>query len=137
MFMSAKTFFDDNTNKNMGTLRRMETEMPADFVRIYRKNVARTTPHVSGALKSSIITQVLGNTGTVGWRLPYAAAQNEGGHDQKQPVQGWNHRDNDGYKTIKPGFYRYKRGNKGFATRAFYQTQKDMEPLLRARGYIK
>ncbi len=136
MFLSAKAFFDDNTNHNKGLLIRMQTEIPADFVRLYRKNVAPITPEATGALKRSIITQVLGNQGTIGWRLPYAAAQNAGGHTVPRTVRGIR-KDTGEFGIIPAGYYPYSNGAKGFAFRAFQQTQSEMPANFRARGYIK
>lgn len=139
MFLSAKAFFEDNTQANIRLLIRANETIPAEFVKIYKKNVVKLTPMKTGALRKSIITQQVGNTANISWRLPYARAQNDGGH-----TIGETRRVNiDGrFVTLKPGFYRYKHyttpgtGPK-FAFLAFQQTQKEMPAVLRELGLTK
>lgn len=124
MFVTAKVFFDDKTANNIKLIREFDN-VPADFVRLYKKHVAPITPVRTGWLRRSIMTQVLGNTAKIGWRATYAAAQNEGGHTQEHYVRGWNMRDG-GMSTIKPGTYRYPRG-KGFADRAAVLAELELD----------
>lgn len=76
--MSAKAVFDDKLAEDELLITRSVTELPRMFVTQYRKNVAPITPKKTGALRRSIVTQVLGNQANIGWRLPYAIDQNQG-----------------------------------------------------------
>lgn len=140
MFLSAKAFFEDGTANNTRVLLRAETEIPQDFVRLFKKNVAPLTPMKTGALRRSIITQVIGNKAEISWRVPYAKAQHDGGHTQSHTVRGKNQRDG-GFGTIKPGPYVYSRYSKGggpkFGTLAYDRTRNQMPAIFRQRGYTK
>lgn len=136
MFISAEAFFQDETANNTRVLRRAETELPAEFVRRYKKNVVKITPMKSGYLRRSIITQALGNTANISWRAPHAGAQNEGGHrvNAKRVVNI------DGnFVTLQPGYYRYRNyttpgTGPNFATKAFMATQDEMPAVYRQMG---
>ena len=141
MFISAKAYFDDNTPKLNALLMRMETDLPQEFVRLYKRNVVKLTPMKTGALRRSIITQAIGNTANIGWRSRYAKAQNEGGHTVPKAVRGPNTRDG-GFSTINAGFYSYSRYTTAgtgprFAQTAMSQTKRDMQAYLKQRGYTK
>lgn len=141
MYLSAKAVFNDKTKVNTALLIRMETEIPADFTRIYKQNALKVTPRgQTNRLVRSIITQATKGRGEISWRAPYAAAQNEGGHNVYRKVVGTIKPGNPGageFGIIPAGFYPYSNGAKGFAGRAFRQTQLDMIPLARQRGYTK
>lgn len=81
MFLSAKAFFNDNTANNKFLIKQAETAIPREFVRLFKKNVVAITPRKSGALRRSIITQAMGSRAQIGWRMPYAGAQEAGGHN--------------------------------------------------------
>lgn len=141
LFVKADVFFQDGTAHNTRLFRRMETEIPRDFVDLYRKNVVKITPMKTGWLRRSIITQVLGNVGNISWRARYALAQNEGGHSQTHTVRGANQRDG-GFGTIVPGTYRYSRYTTAgtgprFANIAWEATQAQMPAKLREKGFTK
>jgi hypothetical protein len=141
MFLTAKAFFQDNTQNNKRVLIRAETEIPAEFVKRFKKNVVKITPMKTGALRRSIITQSLGGRAEISWRSPYAKVQHEGGHTVSEPVRGLN--PNTGkYSTIKPGFYRYRNYTTAgtgprFGTRAYQATQAEMPAVLRELGLTK
>lgn len=136
MFLSAKATFNDKTNQHTRLLIRMETEIPQDFVRLYKKNAVKVTPIKSGRLRRSIITQATPGRGEVTWRAPYAAAQNAGGHTVTKTIKGPNKRDG-GFGIILPGFYAYNNGARGFAFRAFTQTNADLQAMVRQRGFTQ
>jgi phage gpG-like protein len=130
MFLSARAFFRDNSANYKVLVKQAETEIPAEFVKLYRRNALAVTPiGETGYLRRSIITQAIGNRAQIGWRAPYAAAQNVGRHTVKKPIKGPNKRDG-GYGTIKPGVYTYPK-NAGFAQKAFYATRRQMPAVLR------
>lgn len=139
MFLSAKTFFDDNTENNVRLLISAKETIPAEFVKRYKKNVVKITPKKTGALRRSIITQQVGNTANISWRSAYAGAQNVGGH-----IVAERRRINiDGrFVTLMPGYYRYKHyttpgTGPRFAQIAFEETQKEMPAVLRELGLTK
>lgn len=81
MFLSAKAFFDPvNLDLKKTLYRRAETQLPNEFIKLYKRNVVSGTPKKTGALRRSIITQALGTRAEIGWRAPYAQAQEDGGH---------------------------------------------------------
>lgn len=138
MFISAKAYFDNKIDTNIQLLRRAETALPEEFVRLYKRNVVAITPRKSGALRRSIITQALGNTANISWRVPYAKAQDDGGHTQSHTVKGMNRRDGGG-GTIMPGSYRYRNyttpgTGPNFATIAFKATTAQMPAVYRQLG---
>ena len=118
---------------------RAETQLPAEWLKRYRKNVVALTPKKSGALRRSIITQQRGTQADVSWRMPYAAAQNQGYHTirEKRVVNI------DGrFVTLQPGIYRYKNYTTGgtgahFANIAFTKTNNEMPAVLRELGLVK
>lgn len=141
MFISAKAYFDNKIDYNVTLLRRAETALPEEFVRLYKRNVVAITPRKTGALRRSIITQALGNTANISWRMPYAKAQDAGGHTQSHTVKGINRRDGGG-GTIMPGSYRYSNyttpgTGPHFATTAFKATTAQMPVIYRQLGLIR
>lgn len=142
MFISAKAYFNPTKlNTTVQLYRRAETELPAEFVRLYKRNVVAITPRKSGALRRSIITQALGNRAEISWRMPYAMAQDKGGHTQSHTVRGINKRDGGG-GTIMPGSYRYRNyttpgTGPNFATIAFKATTAQMPAVYRQLGLTK
>lgn len=121
MFLSAQAFFEDNSANYKVLIKQAETEIPQDFVRIFRKNVVGITPRKTGALRRSIITQAIGNRAQIGWRSEYAGAQEAGQHAGSAPYTNY----------TTPGT-----GPK-FAQRAFRMTQAEMKANFRQRGYTK
>lgn len=121
MFLSTKVYFDDNTVHNSRLLFRAETDIPQEWLRRFRKNVVDLTPKDSGALRRSIITQAIGSRANVSWRVPYARAQEYGGHDY--PGQYKN------YTTPGTGPY--------FGRTAFQMTNREMPQILRELGLTK
>lgn len=141
MFISAKAYFDNHIDTNVKLLRRAETALPEEFVRLYKKNVVSLTPRKTGALRRSIITQALGNTASISWRSPYAKAQDEGGHTQSHTVRGINPNTGQG-GTIMPGTYRYRNyttpgTGPNFATTAFRATTEQMPAVFRQLGLTR
>lgn len=139
MFLSAKAFFDNNTDHNIRLLIRAETAIPREFVKLFKKNVVGLTPMKTGALRRSIITQELGNTANISWRAPYARAQHEGGHT----VSARRVVNIDGrFVTLQPGFYAYRNyttpgTGPRFGSRAYQMTQAQMPAKLRELGLTK
>lgn len=80
--MSASSVFDDHTADAELLITRSATELPRMFVEQFKKNVIPLTPMRSGALRRSIVTQVIGYEANIAWRLPYAIDQ-DAGVDQK------------------------------------------------------
>jgi len=139
MFISAKSFFEDNTANNAVLIRQAETAIPEEFIKLFKKNVVNITPKKTGALRRSIITQVLGNKAQIGWRSPYAVPQNNGGHTVRSRrvvnIGGQ-------FVTLKPKFYRYSTyttpgTGPNFAQTAFRATREQMPEALRARGVTR
>ena len=120
MFITAKTFFENNTASNKILIKQAETAIPQEFVRLYKKNVVSLTPRKSGALRRSIITQSMGSRAQIGWRLPYAGAQEAGGHG------GVVYRN---YTTAGTGPH--------FAKKAFDATRAQMPAVIRQLGLTK
>jgi len=138
MFLSAKVIFDDQTVHLNRLLIRAQTEMPREWLRLYKKNVVGITPMKTGALRRSIITQALGTTASVSWRAPYAQAQQDGGHTVPRRVMGENTRDG-GFGIIPARFYRYSRYTTAgtgprFGSIAFQQTNDQIPAILRELG---
>ena len=121
MFLSAKAFFDPSALNLKKTLyRRAETQLPAEFVKVYKRNVVAGTPRKSGALRRSIITQAIGSRAEIGWRMPYAQAQENGG------ARGRVYK-----KYTTPGTGPH------FARNAFMATTAQMDAIYRELGLTK
>lgn len=114
MFLSAKAFFKDNSASQILLVKQAETEIPAEFVRLYKKNVVGKTPMKTGALRRSIITQAIGSRAQIGWRSAYAGAQEAGQHAGSGPYKN--------YTTPGTGPH--------FARDAFSATSRDMVAVL-------
>lgn len=141
MFLSAKAYFDDNTVHNNRLLIRAQTEIPRQWIVLYKKNVVGITPMKTGALRRSIITQVLGNTASVSWRAPYALAQHQGGHTVPRLVKG-RRSDTGEFGIIPAGSYRYRNyttpgTGPRFGSIAFKATNAQMPGVLRGLGLTK
>ena len=125
MFLSAKTYFQNGMPHNIRLLIRAETQLPEEFIKRYKKNVAKITPKKRGWLRRSIITQVQPKRAEITWRAVYAKAQDKGYHTTK---------------TGKRAVYRkYTTGGTGshFASRAFRQTMSEMPAVYRELGLTK
>lgn len=140
MFLSAKAYFNPaRIDLKKDLYRRAETQLPEEFVRNYKRNVVAITPRKTGALRRSIIANVSGGRAEIGWRIPYAMAQDKGGHTvaSKRVVNI------DGqFVTLKPGFYRYSNyttpgTGPNFATTAFMATRAQMPLVYRQLGLTK
>lgn len=108
MQILANTEFDDKTDVNSLLVFKVQHLVPEEFRNEYYKAVTKYTPAKTFRLRRSIRSQVLGNTATIWWQAPYAAAQNVGHHTVNKPIKGPNKRDG-GYGTIRPGVYYYDR----------------------------
>lgn len=138
MFISAKVFFDDHTQDNIRLLIRAETELPLEWVKTFKRIVAPLTPIDTGYLRRSIITQVLGNTATVGWRAPYALVQNYGRHTVDRNIITKTQY-NSGFGLIPGGRtytnYVYRKGGgKNFAEKAARLTHNEVPAMWRKIG---
>lgn len=120
MFLSAKAFFKDNSASQKILIKQAETQIPQEFVRIFKKNVVSLTPKDTGALRRSIITQAMGNRAQIGWRSRYARIQN-------QPEDYGVSYEN--YTTPGTGPH--------FAEKAFRSTRAEMALVLRQLGLSK
>lgn len=120
MFLSAKAFFENNTASNVVLIKQAETQIPQEWVRLFKRNVVAGTPKDSSTLRRSIITQALGSRAQIGWRAPYAGAQEAGGHNGVVYVN---------YTTPGTG--------KNFARNAFRATTAQMPSVLRQLGLTK
>lgn len=123
-------------------LTRAETDLPAEFVRLYKKNVVEITPLKSGALRRSIITRQLGDTAEISWRSGYAGAQNQGFHTDRTrhfvPALGYG-RNGRGYMAIPGTIHRYRNyttagTGPNFASIAYQRTVDEMPAVYRALG---
>lgn len=139
-FLKANAFFDNHIPGNNMLLIQAQNTLPSEFIRRYKKNAVRITPYKTGALRRSIITRTVGDgTAQISWRLPYAAAQNQGYHTVKTKrvvnIDGK-------YVTLKPGVYRYRNyttegTGAHFANIAFAKTSQEMPQVLREIGLTK
>lgn len=120
--MSAKAVFNDHMAENELLITRSMTELPRMFVTQFKKNVIPFTPKDTGALRRSIVTQVIGKKANIAWRLPYAIDQNEG-VDQKT---GRVYRN---YTTPGTGPH--------FKDKALAMTIKQVDPMFRELGLTK
>ena len=141
MFISVKAYFQDGTAHNTRLLIRAETAIPLEWIKRYKKNVVKITPMKTGALRRSIITQAMGNQASVSWRVPYAKAQNDGGHTVKRRIIGTNRRDG-GFGIIMPGYYSYSRyttpgTGPHFANIAYQKTHAETPSIIRELGLTK
>lgn len=138
MFLSAQAFFENSIPDFNRLLIRAEADMPAEWLRRFRKNVIPLTPLKTGALRRSIITRQLGGTAEVSWRAPYALAQNEGGHTVPRSVKGINPATGRG-STIAAGYYRYRKyttpgTGPHYANEAYVRTNSELPQIVRELG---
>lgn len=120
--MSAKAVFNDHTAENELLISRSVSTLPLMFVTRYKRNVAPLTPMKSGALRRSIVTQVVGHSANIAWRLPYAIDQNLGRDQQTGRV--YKH-----YTTPGTG--------PNFKDRALAMTITQVDPMFRELGLTK
>lgn len=120
--MSAKSVFDDHMAENELLITRSMTELPQMFVTQYKKNVIPLTPFKTGALRRSIVTQVMGNQANIAWRLPYAIDQDEGVDQKSGTVY---------HHWTTPGTGPH------FKDKAFEATIKQVDPMFRELGLVK
>ena len=119
-------------NRSVDLVRETSRKLPDDYKRMFLANARVIAPIKSGALRRSIVTQVLGRTVKIGWRVPYASAVNEGRHTVPKTVKG-RRKDTGQYGVIPAGVYYHKTNSKGFADRIVRQTDRDMRNHLRQR----
>lgn len=139
MFLSSKTFFENNTPGNTALLIRAETQLPAEYLKHYKANVVNLTPKKRGGLRRSIITRQLANRAEISWRAPYAVQQNQGYHTvlSKRVVNI------DGsFVTLHPGRYYYHNyttpgTGPHFANIAFQKTNNEMPAVMKELGLVK
>lgn len=126
MIVSAKAFFEDNTASNILLIKQAEVSMPKKWLIEFRRAARGAapgtigTPKKTGALRRSIITQAIGGRAQVGWRLPYAAAQEAGGH-----------------KGATYSNYTTENTGAGFAQAAFRYANSQLPQIVRSEGLIK
>lgn len=129
MDISAKTFFADTPVKRIKLIHQQTNMYPEAYRRLFLGNARKIAPIKSSALRRSIVTQVLGDTVSIGWRVPYAAAVDAGGHTDKTthfaPAMGLGYRGR-GYTTRPDWFHPYRTGSEGFKDRIVTATRKDM-----------
>lgn len=106
--VSVKVDYNASAMKHNGKLvLDLNHLLPNEFAKLYMATVRPLTPKKSSGLRRNISKQILGNKAIIFWRVRYAAAQNEGGHQVSSTrviKAGPGKRD---YITLKPGFYRY------------------------------
>lgn len=134
MRLSVKTTLQDSSARNEALIREFEQEFPYVYRNKYFANARMISPEVTGNLKNSIGSQILGNKLTIVWRAPYAAAVNEGGHTDKSthfaPAKGYGNRER-GYRTRAGWHHPYRTGSKGFVNRIGVKTFTEMEDYIR------
>jgi hypothetical protein len=120
--MSAKAVFDDHLAANELLITEAATNLPRMFTVQFRKNVIPFTPKKTGALRRSIVTQAIGHTAKIAWRLPYAVDQNLG-VDQTtgRAYKRW----------TTPGT------GPGFKDKALALTIRQLDPMFREVGLTK
>lgn len=139
MFLSTQAFFENNIPGITSVLVRAETAIPAEFVRLYKKNAVAITPKKTGALRRSIITRQVGNTAEISWRSAYAIPQNQGFHTVREKrvvnIDG-------SFVTLMPGTYHYSKyttpgTGPHFAGIAYQATINEMPAVMRELGLTK
>lgn len=136
MYISVKAFLSDGLDRKIKLIRQFETEYPYVLRNKYFANARAMSPEITGYLKDSIGSQILGNNLTIVWRAPYAAAVNAGGHTDKTthfaPAEGFG-RNGKGYMATAGTFHPYNTGSKGFVNRIGVKTFNDMEEYIRSK----
>lgn len=117
--MSAKAVFDDKLAADELLITEAASNLPRMFTVQYRRNVLPLTPRKTGALRRSIVTQAIGHTAKIAWRLDYAIDQNLG-VDQKTGTvyKHW----------TTPGT------GPGFKDKALALTIRQLDPMFREVG---
>jgi hypothetical protein len=117
--ISAKAVFDDHLAADELLITEAATNLPKMFTTQYRRNVLPLTPRKTGALRRSIVTQAIGHTAKIAWRLDYAIDQNLG-VDQKtgRVYRHW----------TTPGT------GPGFKDKALALTIRQLDPMFREVG---
>lgn len=136
MYISVKAFLNDGLDRKIKLIRQFETECPYVYRNKYFANARAMSPEITGNLKKSIGSQIMGNKLTIVWRAPYAAAVNAGGHTDKTthfaPAKGYG-RNGKGYMATAGTFHPYNTGSKGFVNRIGVKTFNDMEEYIRSK----
>lgn len=131
--ISVRSFIQNNSDRNSILLREFTTEFPYVYRNKYFANARAMSPEVTGRLKKSIGSQILGSSLKIVWRAPYAAAVNAGGHTDKTthfaPAKGYG-RTGTGYMAIAGTFHPYRTGSKGFVGRIGVKTYADMQQYI-------
>lgn len=125
--MSISVEHIDNTNKNTKLMLQISHVVPEEFAKRYKENVVGLTPRKNSWLRRSIRTEVSGNRLSISWMSKYAAAQNAGQMTVTRPRTIYI--DGKGFRTLKPGVYRFKRyttpgTGSGFADTALKMTKR-------------
>lgn len=117
--ISAKAVFDDKLAADELLITEAAVNLPRMFTVQYRKNVLPLTPKKTSALRRSIVTQSLGHTAKIAWRLPYAVDQNLGVDQATGRVyRHW----------TTPGT------GPGFKDKALALTMQQLDPMFREVG---
>lgn len=131
--ISVKATLAGGMDRNILLLRQFQKESPYVYRNNYFANARAMSPEVTGRLKRSIGSQILGDRLTIVWRSTYAAAVNAGGHTDKTthfvPAKGFGYRGR-GYLAKAGTFHPYRTGSKGFANRIAYKTNEDHEKYI-------
>ena len=134
--ISVKSFIEGDIGKNAILLREFSTEFPYVYRNKYFANARVMSPEVSGRLKKSIGSQILGTNLKIVWRAPYARAVDAGGHTDKTyhfaPAKGYGYR-GTGYMARPGDFHPYRTGSKGFVGRIGVKTFNDMIPYVEGK----
>ncbi len=134
--ISVKAFIDNNMGNNAIILREFSTEFPYVYRNKYFANARAMSPEITGKLKKSIGSNILGTRLRIVWRAPYAKAVNEGGHTDKTthfaPATGYGN-NGRGYLAKAGTFHPYRTGSKGFVGRIGVKTYNDMQPYIESK----
>lgn len=134
--ISIKSFIDNNMGNNAIILREFSTEFPYVYRNKYFANARAMSPEITGKLKKSIGSNILGTRLRIVWRAPYAKAVNEGGHTDKTthfaPAAGYG-AGGRGYLAKAGTFHPYRTGSKGFVGRIGVKTYNDMQPYIESK----
>jgi hypothetical protein len=148
MYMSAKSFFIDHSSDNTRLLRTATYLIPQVYKQKFLANARKIAPIVTGGLRRSIVTQTIGNTVSIGWRVPYAASVDAGQHTvnvaRRVRLSGSASHSRTGeklgggdYMYLTAGVHKHTTGSAGFLDRIKTATQKDMMAAIREMGLTK
>lgn len=136
MYISVKAFLNEGLDRKVKLIRQFETEYPYVLRNKYLANARAMSPEITGKLKGSNRSQIMGNKLTIVWKAPYAAAVNAGGHTDKTthfaPAKRFG-RNGKGYMATAGTFHPYRTGSKGFVNRIGVKTFNDMEEYIRSK----